>query len=258
MFEGAQFVFFMKEHKIDYGSIDKRPGDLSGYFNDVMVKEIAETGISKYPDLPYHNPQHGRDVVAATYGILNFYNDTFSDRDRELLLLAASWHDAGFGDDESMWRPHRSKEAYAAHLLKEVTSGEFAEQDVIFMQRAILGTMMTSKRATPEARLLHLADLSYLWGDWEMFLDGAMRYREEELPGVSLGDFISLEKSFLLNHSLNVQTYLRKDGVDRQVIDGVVDRIWQNADRLSRISLEDISLQMSGLALSLLECACDR
>ena len=194
----------------------------------------VQDGLSLYPDLPYHNRQHGVDVIKAS--------DEWSPRcgfdayQNKLLVVAAAWHDAGFGDEEEAWRPYGSKEAYAVALMKQEIGDQYDEEDVAFIERAIMGTMMGPdvQRDTPEAKFLHLMDLSYLLADRERFLGGAMAVWTEEFSGLNTKQFLELQHRFLPDYCEELVSFLKGCNISLEEIEELARRIDENLAAITK------------------------
>ena len=127
----------------------------------------------RYPELPYHHPGHMKDVMEAVGELVELlpsdsYPHVITPWQKDLLVLAAAWHDAGFDDDKA--RAYPTKEDYAIALMKEDIKSndiDLTDYEIAFLDRAIRGTIMTpslQQRDTPEAKLLHHADMAYMTG----------------------------------------------------------------------------------------------
>ena len=128
----------------------------------------VERACKRYPELPYHHPGHMADVMQAVGELVKLlpgdgYRRAINPWHEELLVLAAAWHDAGFDDDEAQAYP--TKEEYAIALMKEDIKSndiDLTDYEIALLDRAIRGTIMTpslQQRDTPEAKLLHHADM---------------------------------------------------------------------------------------------------
>lgn len=190
--------------------------------------DVVHQGLDTYPDFPYHNRKHGVDVIEAACEWAPKCG--FEERQIELLVLAAAWHDAGFGHDEEVWKPHGSKEAYAALLMWKAAKNQYSEEELAFAERAILGTKMGPDviRDTSEAKFLHLMDLSYLWADQEEFLRGVMAVRKEEFPGLNTKQFLDLQHKFLPSYREELVSFLNERNVSPEKIEELARRIDEN------------------------------
>ena len=166
----------------------------------------VERACKRYPELPYHHPGHMADVMQAVGELVKLlpgdgYRRAINPWHEELLVLAAAWHDAGFDDDEAQAYP--TKEEYAIALMKEDIKSnkiDLTNHDIAFLDRAIRGTIMVpalKQRDTPEAKLLHHADMAYMTADWETFWRGAEAFHDEEHPDMSWEKFQKFEADFL-------------------------------------------------------------
>ncbi|MBF1032871.1 MAG: hypothetical protein HXL00_03960 [Candidatus Nanosynbacter sp.] len=193
------------------------------------VKRACE----RYPKLPYHNPEHMKDVMQAVGELVKLlpsdgYPHVISPWQKELLVLAAAWHDAGF--DEEAAQAYPTKEEYAILLILEDLENnkiDLAGGDINFLIRAIGGTIMTGppQRDTPEAKLLHHADMAYMTADWKTFWRGAEAFHHEEHLDMSWEDFQRLEVDFL-------QIYMKSLRNDFQSLGIAEDEIQKRLDTL--------------------------
>lgn len=193
-----------------------------------LVDIDAIKGLDFYPDFPYHNPGHGFDVIRAAQEWAPKCG--FDAHHTKLLVLAAGWHDAGFGHEEEIWKPHGSKEAYAVFLMKQEVENQYNVEDVAFVERAIMGTMMgpDAKCDTPEAKFLHLMDLSYLWSDQETFLAGASAVRREEFSSYDDQKFLDLQRKFIPSYREELVGFLRERKLSAEMIKEKIDQVDAN------------------------------
>lgn len=211
---------------------DRERKILEVFGDDEELLVLARRGLDRYPNHEYHNRKHGADVIESTIELVDTC-DVFTEREKQLLAIAAAWHDAGFGDDDLDWRQFGSKEAYSVHIMREAAASILSSEEQEYVERAIMGTMMTTSvtRDTPEAQILHLADLSYLRGSPEDFRDGALRYRREELDGAeSDEEFSELEMKFLALYAQTMEEYLGRNGLglDDIALSGLVAGVFDN------------------------------
>ena len=205
------------------------------------IDACVQEGLNLYPDFPYHNLQHGLDVIKATKE--QAVKCGFDTHHAELLTIAAAWHDAGFGHDEELWRPHGGKEAYAVFLMKRAVDGQYSDEDMAFVERAILGTMMgpNVKRDTPEAKFLHLMDLSYLWADQETFLNGARAVWKEEFSHLNTEQFLDLQRTFLPSYRREFVEFM----TERKVSDDDITEMTDKIDANKAAIIEDLKKMLS-------------
>lgn len=193
----------------------------------------ADRASKCYPDLPYHNVQHMKDVMEAVGELVKLLPDSYprviTPWQKDLLVLAAAWHDAGFDDDKA--RAYPTKEDYAIALMKEDIKSnkiDLTDREIAFLDRAIRGTIMVpalKQRDTPEAKLLHHADMAYMTADWETFWRGAEAFHDEEHPDMSWEKFQKFEADFLLQ-------YIESLGDDFQSLGIAEDEIKKRLDTL--------------------------
>ena len=165
-----------------------------------LLSATVQRARQTYPSLPYHNVQHMDDVVRMTKELIApVPQHMFSVEQQKLLVVAAAWHDAGY--DHAAAKEYWCKEAYSVALFNQDNQREGLGLDseaCAFVERAILGTIVVPplKRDTLEAKLLHLADIGFLFADWQTFWWGAMAYRVEEQPDTPWIEFLQRQQRF--------------------------------------------------------------
>jgi hypothetical protein len=212
-----------------------------------LAKLSAEL-LTTYPNYPYHQPAHGVDVMRSIRALTEVIPvDRMNSDQKDLLLVAAAAHDAGF---EAGPPPdgYATKEHYAVSFLDEYYEPGSAEYE--FMKSAIIGTIPGPKeqicRDSIQAKLLHHADLGYVWqSGGQDFLNYTMRFRVEECRELSWQEqFKELELIFLLNY----QEYLKNDmgecGVAEEVIEQMVRQIDENRQFITNPELDEPSQEI--------------
>ena len=195
----------------------------------------------RYPELPYHHPGHMKDVMEAVGELVELLPDDSYPRvitpwQKDLLALAAAWHDAGFDDKAA--RAYPTKEEYAIALMKEdLKSNEIhlTSSDIAFLDRAIRGTIMVpalQQRDTPEAKLLHHADMAYMTADWETFWRGAEAFHDEEHPDMSWENFQKFEAKFLLIYMESLKNDFQSLGIAEDEIQKRLDTLASHRKRI--------------------------
>lgn len=205
----------------------------------------VRAALDRYPggdEYPYHNEHHGLDVMKAVTRLLEQVSaGLFSRQQKILLSLAAAWHDAGYGDDPADYPEgidEKEKERYAVHLFRRYAERELPEltgDDKDFIERAIMGTVVgpNADRTTPEAALLHMADIGFLLD--ESLAAGSeldervpvliRRWRQERVPHLSPSEFIKLEEKFLAAEAVEVQQLAMQLGLGRELADEYGTRV---------------------------------
>ena len=197
----------------------------------------------RYPELPYHHPGHMKDVMEAVGELVELLPDDGYPRvitpwQKDLLALAAAWHDAGLDDDKA--RVYPTKEEYAIALMKEdLKSNEIhlTSSDIAFLDRAIRGTIMVpalQQRDTPEAKLLHHADMAYMTADWETFWRGAEAFHDEEHPDMSWENFQKFEAKFLLQYIESLRDDFQSLGIAEDEIKKRLDTLESHRKRIMK------------------------
>lgn len=120
--------------------------------------------------LTYHNPQHTLDVVAAASEIA--IGEGLNEEDREILAVAAWFHDAGY---TQVYNDH---EAAGANMAREFLAQRgYPEQNIALVERCILATKYPSHPQTLMESVLCDADLSHVGR--KGYMDSADRLRAE-------------------------------------------------------------------------------
>ena len=200
------------------------------------VKRACE----RYPELPYHHPGHMEDVMQAVSELVELlpgdgYRRAINPWHEELLVLAAAWHDAGF--DEEAAQAYPTKEEYAILLILEDLENnkiDLTGGDINFLIRAIGGTIMTGppQRDTPEAKLLHHADMAYMTADWETFWRGAEAFHDEEHPDMSWENFQKFEADFLPKYMESLENDFQSLGIAKDEIKKRLDTLESHLKRI--------------------------
>ena len=199
----------------------------------------------RYPKLPYHHPGHMKDVMEAVGELVELlpsdsYPRVITPWQKDLLGLAAAWHDAGFDDDEAQAYP--TKEEYAIALMKEDIKSnkiDLTDHDIAFLDRAIRGTIMApslQQRDTPEAKLLHHADMAYMTADWETFWRGAEAFHDEEHPKMSWENFQKFEADFLPKYMESLENDFQSLGIAEDEIKKRLDTLKSHLKRIMEMS----------------------
>ena len=211
-----------------------------------LAKLSAEL-LTTYPNYPYHQPAHGVDVMRSIRALTEVIPaDRMSSDQKDLLLVAAAAHDAGF---EAGPPPdgYATKEHYAVSFLDEHYEPGSAEYE--FMKSAIIGTIPGPKeqicRDSIQAKLLHHADLGYVWqSGGQDFLNYAMRFRVEECRKLSWREFQKLEDLFLPNYQEYLEKDMRKCGVPEEVIEQIVRQVAENRQFITNPELDEPSQEI--------------
>ena len=211
-----------------------------------LAKLSAEL-LTTYPNYPYHQPAHGVDVMCSIRALTEVIPaDRMNSDQKDLLLVAAAAHDAGF---EAGPPPdgYATKEHYAVSFLDEYYEPGSAEYE--FMKSAIIGTIPGPKeqicRDSIQAKLLHHADLGYVWqSGGQDFLNYAMRFRVEECSEMSWRDFQKLQDIFLPYYQQYLENDMRECGVAEEVIEQMVRQIDENRQFITNPELDEPSQEI--------------
>lgn len=203
--------------------------------------------LATYPNYPYHQPAHGVDVMHSTRLLTEVIPaGKMSSDQKDLLLVAAAAHDAGFKAGPPP-DGYVTKEHYSVSFLDEQYKPGSAEHQ--FMERAIIGTIPGPKeqicRDSIQAKLLHHADLGYVWrSGGQDFLNYTMRFRAEECNKLSWSDFQELEKRFLPYYQLILEKEMRECGVAEEMIEQMVRQVAENRRFITNPELDEPSQEI--------------
>ena len=211
-----------------------------------LAKLSAEL-LTTYPNYPYHQPAHGVDVMRSIRVLTEVIPaDRMNSDQKDLLLVAAAAHDAGF---EAGPPPdgYATKEHYAVSFLDEYYEPGSAEYE--FMKSAIIGTIPGPKeqicRDSIQAKLLHHADLGYVWrSGGQDFLNYTMRFRFEEFSELSWREFQELEDLFLPHYQQYLEKDMRECGVAEEVIEQMVRQVAENRRFITNPELDEPSQEI--------------
>lgn len=204
----------------------------------------ADRASKRYPKLPYHHPGHMEDVMQAVSELVKLLPDSYprviTPWQKDLLVLAAAWHDADAGFDDEAAQVYPTKEEYAIALMKEDIKSnkiDLTDRDIAFLDRAIRGTIMVpalQQRDTSEAKLLHHADMAYMTADWETFWRGAEAFHHEEHPDMSWEDFQQFEADFLPIYMDSLRNDFQSLGIAEDEIKKRLDTLKSHRKRIMK------------------------
>lgn len=208
---------------------------------------IAVRLLGQYPKEAYHQAAHGLDVMRATKWLLDRAGaPQLQDKNEwPVLLLAAAAHDAGLYTAEAA--QHETNEIYAAGQLWNEGGMVLDSDQLLVATEAILGTIMDpekQRRDTARAKLLHHADLGYIWScDEAQFTQYALRFRHEECDHLSWREFQELEAKFLDAYAIALEWDMHALQVSRATIQAMVARVQRNRQYITRPNLEEPALE---------------
>lgn len=211
------------------------------------LAKLSAKLLTTYPNYPYHQPAHGVDVMRSIRVLTEVIPaDRMNSDQKDLLLVAAAAHDAGF---EAGTPPdgYATKEHYAVSFLDEYYEPGSAEYE--FMKSAIIGTIPGPKeqicRDSIQAKLLHHADLGYVWrSGGQDFLNYTMRFRVEECSKLSWRKFQELEDLFLQYYQQYLEKDMRECGVAEEMIEQMVRQIAENRQFITNPELDEPSQEI--------------
>ena len=220
------------------------------FYNREQAESLAGLSaelLTTYPNYPYHQPAHGVDAMRTTRLLTDMIPaDKMSSDQKDLLLVAAAAHDAGFKAGPPP-DGYVTKEHYSVSFLDEQYEPGSAEYE--FMERAIIGTIPGPKeqicRDSIQAKLLHHADLGYVWrSGGQDFLNYTMRFRFEECSELSWRELQELEDLFLPHYQQYLEKDMRECGVAEEVIEQMVRQVAENRRFITNPELDEPSQEI--------------
>lgn len=133
---------------------DPSPTGLADFVKaESFIRNFLEENMPK--DLPYHNPHHINDVLAASMEIAKA--EKLAEEDTRVVKLAALWHDAGFSET------YKGHEEAGCRLAREhLPVFGFTEDDIEVICGLIMATKIPQSPKTNLEKVLCDADLDYL------------------------------------------------------------------------------------------------
>ena len=149
----------------EYKPFTPRLKIVDGYIRDLFKDELIR-------ELKYHDARHTlhptKGVVASANRIA--LSEKISDHDRELLLTAAYFHDAGYIREYAPNEPIAAR--MAGRILKLIG---FNPDEIEMIQKMILATDLAVKPQTHVEKILCDADLDHFGREDFFELDGKLR-----------------------------------------------------------------------------------
>ena len=220
--------------------------NLAALFHDkeqaASLAKLSAELLTAYPNYSYHQSAHGVDVMYSIHALTDVIPaDSMRSDQKDLLLVAAAAHDAGF---EAGPPPVGSttKEHYAVSFLDDYYEPSSTEYK--FMEGAILGTIIGPKervcRDSIQAKLLHHADLGYIWrSSGRDFLNYVMRFRVEECGNMLWREFQKFEVTFLTVYQEYLENDMRACGVAEEIIEQMVCQVAENSQFIANPELTE-------------------
>ena len=127
-----------------------------------LIEEISlfvEKLFTSYSSVfSYHNLRHTKDVVSLVQDIAE--NSGIDKEDKELLLIAAWFHDTGYQENISI---HEEKSAEIAETY--LKNKNFSPDKIRLVQNLILSTKMPQNPMTKLEEIICDADIAYIGSD---------------------------------------------------------------------------------------------
>jgi predicted metal-dependent HD superfamily phosphohydrolase len=176
------------------------------------AKDFAEK-ILKHelsPDIKYHNFQHTRDVVQAAMEIAE--KSSIGDEEKEILELAAWFHDLGYRD-----QINNHEEASATIALDFLSEKKYDDTKAARVIGCIMATKMPQSPKNELEAILCDADLMHL-GHEDYFNKADLLHREvEQVKGEAIPEknWLKGNKNFIQEHEFFTK-YAREHYAEKQ------------------------------------------
>lgn len=160
-----------------------------------------------YAALPYHNFHHALEVLQRVEELLRCCEANNIAVNRDVVRLAALFHDAGYSD-----AVNTTKEAHSAQIAGKELAGNFPDKDVALVIQVILATQVNVRPKTVEEKILRAADISSFAAKFSVFIkeNELLRVEHQILTGDRLSDdeWKQLTKSIIEEYLLTEMAIL--------------------------------------------------
>lgn len=157
-----------------------------------------------HPGYTYHNYEHTVHVMDAVSFLCIQENVTNTDKD--ILLTAAAYHDAGF------LISHKDHELHSCSIVKQVLPGfGYSQEEISAISQLILATSHGYIPANINEMIIRDADVDYLGTDHYETLSNALR-KEFIYTGMISSDdeaWLQLQINYLTKHRFYTATSIR-------------------------------------------------
>lgn len=158
----------------DLNNMEKPPNDQDQEKKLMLVVEAVYSS-----HLPYHNFEHAREIEKRVLEIADRCESEGVPINREVIRLAALFHDAGYHLDY-VAKGCESKEELSAVIAREGLLKLNVKPEIIEdVVKTILATHRDEEFTTNEQKALRAADLASLAGDFETFLKNTVLLKRE-------------------------------------------------------------------------------
>jgi len=204
--------------------------------------DFADPAALYYTDkLEYHNWNHACKVAENADVIAEqcFGRGLFLDRN--VVMVAAAWHDAAYYEDHKA-AGHDTKEQYsaalaAAYLRQEGATDEFIGE----VEEAILGTTHRAVRKSLAALVLHWADIAEVGAEYKTFATNNYRLLQEarrQQPALKFTEWQAATNNFLGVVITESMAELPKLGEDTSGYNRFPQVVGRNRDKFMKESDE--------------------
>ncbi|MFN3916697.1 MAG: hypothetical protein ACK4K0_03045 [Flavobacteriales bacterium] len=149
------------------------------------------------PDLLYHDVQHTRRVLASLHMYIK--EEGVDENHAKLLLVAGSYHDAGF-----LFRYNHNEPVAIQMIEEDLPRFGFTAQQIDFISEVIYSTQSDVAPRNKYEEIMNDADHDYFGTDGYYEIAGRLR-KEMELFGKKYTDIQWAEKQY--NYLLNVHRF---------------------------------------------------
>ncbi|HSX48165.1 MAG TPA: hypothetical protein VLF41_01510 [Candidatus Nanoarchaeia archaeon] len=146
----------------------------------MTANQVEQIAASLYdPSLAYHNFDHVESALREAELICQSYHRHGLPIDDKIVMLALLFHDAGYHEDHAS-KGFDSKEAYSAHLAKQqLAKLGLDDQLISSITQAIMSTHKDAVAVTNEDKVVRLADVANIAGDYQQFITNTRKLKLE-------------------------------------------------------------------------------
>lgn len=161
----------------------------SGIGTDVE-SEIRNWALNEMPENPYHNRDHVENILDEVDDL------SVSDGDKEVLRLAAYFHDIGYREGA---KNHEERSAKVA--IERLSNAGYDDRKIDNVSDAIRDTELFKKPETRLGAILSDIDTHNFSYDWDEFKQTSLTVKEEQNPDGSTHDWWESTLQLLEAHS---------------------------------------------------------
>ena len=143
------------------------------------TESVEETASRYYVEIPFHNFDHIKDTLRYAEGVMEECEKEGVAVNKEVVRKALLFHDAGY-QENNKYKGFATREEYSASIAeKELEKAGYSLEFIEDVKKAIMSTLKNGKFSTNEQKLVRMADISNMVGEYEKFLDYNISLKKE-------------------------------------------------------------------------------